>query len=139
METKNNSVYSIESIEKNIDNLSQELKSVLNNKMQKLKLTNSDFIQALENKEKDVHPLEYLFKIEELNSKKALTLPPIINLEGISQNKAKNIAEILSEKFGAKFITTKYTTGFLEKFIETLENVGKKPKKHIQRIKNTHF
>ena len=133
------SKYSLERIDKFIKRLPEELKMSWQNRIKKLPLDKSEFVKALVNKKQDVLPLEYLFKLKELRLKNVPDLPPLINLENISAEKAKNITQILSGKYKTAYSSTKYTNGFMEEFFGTLTKISQSAKENYKNNKQYTF
>ena len=131
--------YSLQRIEKFIKSLHRDTQTSLANHMQKRPLKNSIFVKALVGKEQDILPLEYLFKLKELRLRNVPDLPPLINLENISAEKAKNITQILSGQYKTAFFSTKYTNGFMEEFFETLTKISQNSKENYKNNKQYTF
>lgn len=131
--------YSLERIDKFIKRLPEELKMSWQNRIKKLPLDKSEFVKALVNKKQDILPLEYLFKLKELRLTNAPDLPPLINLENISAEKAKNITQILSGKYKTAYSSTKYTNGFMEEFFGTLTKISQNAKENYKNNKQYTF
>ena len=131
--------YSLERIDKFIKRLPEELKISWQNRIKKLPLDKSEFVKALVNKKQDILPLEYLFKLRELRLTNAPDLPPLINLENIPSEKAKNITQILSGKYKTAYSSTKYTNGFMEEFFGTLTKISQNAKENYKNNKQYTF
>lgn len=131
--------YSLERIDKFIKRLPEELKMSWQNRIKKLPLDKSEFVKALVNKKQDILPLEYLFKLKELRLQNVPDLPPLINLENISAEKAKNITQILSGKYKTAYSSTKYTNGFMEEFFGTLTKISQSAKENYKNNKQYTF
>ena len=131
--------YSLERIDKFIKRLPEELKMSWQSKIKKLPLDKSEFVKALVNKKQDILPLEYLFKLKELRLQNVPDLPPLINLENISAEKAKNITQILSGKYKTAYTSTKYTNGFMEEFFGTLTKISQSAKENYKNNKQYTF
>lgn len=131
--------YSLERIDKFIKRLPEELKMSWQSRIKKLPLDKSEFVKALVNKKQDILPLEYLFKLKELRLKNVPDLPPLINLENISAEKAKNITQILSGKYKTAYSSTKYTNGFMEEFFGTLTKISQSAKENYKNNKQYTF
>ncbi len=131
--------YSLERIDKFIKRLPEELKMSWQSKIKKLPLDKSEFVKALVNKKQDILPLEYLFKLKELRLQNVPDLPPLINLENISAEKAKNITQILSGKYKTAYSSTKYTNGFMEEFFGTLTKISQNAKENYKNNKQYTF
>ena len=131
--------YSLERIDKFIKRLPEELKMSWQNRIKKLPLDKSEFVKALVNGKQDILPLEYLFKLKELRLTNAPDLPPLINLENISAEKAKNITQILSGKYKTAYSSTKYTNGFMEEFFGTLTKISQNAKENYKNNKQYTF
>ena len=131
--------YSLERIDKFIKRLPEELKMSWQNRIKKLPLDKSEFVKALVNKKQDILPLEYLFKLKELRLNNVPDLPPLINLENISAEKAKNITQILSGKYKTAYSSTKYTNGFMEEFFGTLTKISQNAKENYKNNKQYTF
>ena len=131
--------YSLERIDKFIKRLPEELKMSWQNRIKKLPLDKSEFVKALVNKKQDILPLEYLFKLKELRLQNVPDLPPLINLENISAEKAKNITQILSGKYKTAYSSTKYTNGFMEEFFGTLTKISQNAKENYKNNKQYTF
>ena len=126
------SKYSLERIDKFIKRLPKELKMSWQNRIKQLPLDKAEFVKALVNKKQDILPLEYLFKLRELRLQNVPDLPPLINLENISAEKAKNITQILSGKYKTAYSSTKYTNGFMEEFFGTLTKISQNAKERAR-------
>lgn len=133
------SKYSLERIDKFIKRLPKELKMSWQNRIKQLPLDKAEFVKALVNKKQDILPLEYLFKLRELRLKNVPDLPPLINLENISAEKAKNITQILSGKYKTAYSSTKYTNGFMEEFFGTLTKISQNAKENYKNNKQYTF
>ena len=131
--------YSLERIDKFIKRLPEELKMSWQNRIKKLPLDKSEFVKALVNKKQDILPLEYLFKLKELRLQNVPDLPPLINLENISAEKAKNITQILSGKYKTAYSSTKYTNGFMDEFFGTLTKISQSAKENYKNNKQYTF
>ena len=131
--------YSLERIDKFIKRLPEELKISWQNRIKKLPLDKSEFVKALVNKKQDILPLEYLFKLKELRLQNVPDLPPLINLENIPSEKAKNITQILSGKYKTAYSSTKYTNGFMEEFFGTLTKISQNAKENYKNNKQYTF
>ena len=131
--------YSLERIDKFIKRLHEELKMSWQSRIKKLPLDKSEFVKALVNKKQDILPLEYLFKLKELRLQNVPDLPPLINLENISAEKAKNITQILSGKYKTAYSSTKYTNGFMEEFFGTLTKISQSAKENYKNNKQYTF
>ena len=131
--------YSLERIDKFIKRLPEELKMSWQSRIKKLPLDKSEFVKALVNKKQDILPLEYLFKLKELRLQNVPDLPPLINLENISAEKAKNITQILSGKYKTAYSSTKYTNGFMEEFFGTLTKISQSAKENYKNNKQYTF
>ena len=131
--------YSLERIDKFIKRLPEELKMSWQSKIKKLPLDKSEFVKALVNKKQDILLLEYLFKLKELRLQNVPDLPPLINLENISAEKAKNITQILSGKYKTAYSSTKYTNGFMEEFFGTLTKISQNAKENYKNNKQYTF
>ena len=131
--------YSLERIDKFIKRLHEELKMSWQSRIKKLPLDKSEFVKALVNKKQDILPLEYLFKLKELRLQNVPDLPPLINLENISAEKAKNITQILSGKYKTAYSSTKYTYGFMEEFFGTLTKISQSAKENYKNNKQYTF
>lgn len=131
--------YSLERIDKFIKRLPAELKMSWQNRIKKLPLDKSEFVKALVNKKQDILPLEYLFKLKELRLNNVPDLPPLINLENIQPEKAKNITQILSGKYKTAYSSTKYTNGFMEEFFGTLTKISQSAKENYKNNKQYTF
>ena len=131
--------YSLERIDKFIKRLPEELKMSWQSKIKKLPLDKSEFVKALVNKKQDILLLEYLFKLKELRLQNVPDLPPLINLENISAEKAKNITQILSSKYKTAYSSTKYTNGFMEEFFGTLTKISQSAKENYKNNKQYTF
>ena len=133
------SKYSLERIDKFIKRLPKELKMSWQNRIKQLPLDKAEFVKALVNKKQDILPLEYLFKLRELRLQNVPDLPPLINLENISAEKAKNITQILSGKYKTAYSSTKYTNGFMEEFFGTLTKISQNAKENYKNNKQYTF
>ena len=131
--------YSLERIDKFIKRLPEELKMRWQNRIKKLPLDKSEFVKALVNKKQDILPLEYLFKLKELRLNNVPDLPPLINLENIPSEKAKNITQILSGKYKTAYSSTKYTNGFMDEFFGTLTKISQSAKENYKNNKQYTF
>ena len=131
--------YSLERIDKFIKRLPEELKMSWQNRIKKLPLDKSEFVKALVNGKQDILPLEYLFKLKELRLNHIPDLPPLINLENISSEKAKNITQILSGKYKTAYSSTKYTNGFMDEFLGTLTKISQSAKENYKNNKQYTF
>ncbi len=131
--------YSLERIDKFIKRLPEELKMSWQNRIKKLPLDKSEFVKALVNKKQDILPLEYLFKLKELRLNNVPDLPPLINLENIPSEKAKNITQILSGKYKTAYSSTKYTNGFMDEFFGTLTKISQSAKENYKNNKQYTF
>ncbi len=131
--------YSLERIDKFIKRLPEELKMSWQNRIKKLPLDKSEFIKALVNKKQDILPLEYLFKLKELRLNNVPDLPPLINLENIPPEKAKDITQILSGKYKTAYSSTKYTNGFMDEFLGTLTKISQSAKENYKNNKQYTF
>ena len=103
------------------------------NRIKRLPLDKAEFVKALVNKKQDILPLEYLFKLKELRLNNVPDLPPLINLENIPPEKAKDITQILSGKYKTAYSSTKYTNGFMEEFFGTLTKISQNAKRKLQK------
>ena len=131
--------YSLERIDKFIKRLPEELKISWQNRIKKLPLDKSEFVKALVNKKQDILPLEYLFKLKELRLQNVPDLPPLINLENIPPENAKNITQILSGKYKTAYSSTKYTNGFMDEFLGTLTKISQNAKENYKNNKQYTF
>lgn len=133
------SKYSLERIDKFIKRLPKELKMSWQNRIKQLPLDKAEFVKALVNKKQDILPLEYLFKLRELRLQNVPDLPPLINLENIPSEKAKNITQILSGKYKTAYSSTKYTNGFMDEFFGTLTKISQSAKENYKNNKQYTF
>ena len=131
--------YSLERIDKFIKRLPKELKMSWQNRIKRLPLDKAEFVKALVNKKQDILPLEYLFKLKELRLQNVPDLPPLINLENIPPENAKNITQILSGKYKTAYSSTKYTNGFMEEFFGTLTKISQSAKENYKNNKQYTF
>ena len=131
--------YSLERIDKFIKRLPEELKMSWQNRIKRLPLDKAEFVKALVNKKQDILPLEYLFKLKELRLQNVPDLPPLINLENIPPENAKNITQILSGKYKTAYSSTKYTNGFMDEFLGTLTKISQSAKENYKNNKQYTF
>jgi len=111
-------------VKKFVGDFTQNMPDIERSKLkEELKRINiSDFKLINMIKESNVEPLKYVMASKRTQLHNYIELPPVMVLNNVPTTRTKDVTKILSSIFDLNYASTKYTRGYLNEFVESLED-----------------